>query len=205
METIAWTFSKDFGLSSDSSDLIIFGEQNDPFRMTLSDYVKDSTAASLDQFDRMAIWRRFGSRVLDFPYVQPALSTSHQPDHTLFLRAIVRISHENPSTEDELEGIDPVIVREHLTRFFAVSVLKGRPGFEADQTIQGQLKTLQALTQAGKIVQMLPMPSSEKLTEWKTLIKGFISDSNVTKDALIGDLLGFTSVSDAIKITDGKP
>jgi len=45
----------------------VFAEMNDPFR-------RPATPDNLDPFRRAAIWGRWGFGVLDFPYVQPALS-----------------------------------------------------------------------------------------------------------------------------------
>ena len=63
---------------------LVFIEQNDPFRMSAESYERDTRAGGIDQLDRLRIWARLGARVVDFPYVQPALSDGagggRQPD-----------------------------------------------------------------------------------------------------------------------------
>jgi len=110
---------------------VIFFEQNDPMRLTQADYARDNAHAGLDQFQRIAIWAKAGARIADFPYVQPPLSPAQAPDTALCLGAIgVRGS-----------TLDPSLLREHLLRFFAISVLKGRdPG--SDPAAKSQLAEL---------------------------------------------------------------
>jgi hypothetical protein len=76
-------YAAEHGLATDSA-LIFFGEQNDPFRMTLSAFQRDTSAIGLNQFDRIAIWRELGARVLAFRCIPTALSTRSNPDPTLF-------------------------------------------------------------------------------------------------------------------------
>jgi GNAT superfamily N-acetyltransferase len=58
----------------------IVAEMNDPFR-------RPATPDSLDPFCRATIWGKWGFGVLDFPYVQPALSRGQQSVDCLILIA----------------------------------------------------------------------------------------------------------------------
>jgi len=58
----------------------IVGEMNDPFQLN---EVEDN----LDPALRAIIWHGWGYRVLDFPYIQPALSDSQEPVSNLLLIA----------------------------------------------------------------------------------------------------------------------
>src|SRR5262249_10791453 len=60
-----------------------FIEQNDPYRMSGEDYARDTQATGLDQLARIAMWARQGAKIVDFPYVQPALTTDQQADPNL--------------------------------------------------------------------------------------------------------------------------
>jgi len=96
---------------------LIFFEQNDPLRVSPEDYALDSRHAGLDQVDRLVIWDRMGARLLDFDYVQPALSDDQAPDDTLLYSVIGARG----------KGLDACVLLEHLRRFFGISVLKGAP------------------------------------------------------------------------------
>jgi hypothetical protein len=92
-----------------------FIEQNDPYRMSAGDYALDTELTGLDQLARIALWARQGARIIDFAYVQPALTAQQEPDPNLVyavLGAPGRTLH-------------PGFLRQHLERFFAISVLKG--------------------------------------------------------------------------------
>ncbi|WP_050416351.1 GNAT family N-acetyltransferase [Azoarcus sp. CIB] len=56
----------------------VVAEMNDPFR-------RPATPDNMDPFRRAAIWGRWGFGVLEFPYVQPALSAGQQPVDGLLL------------------------------------------------------------------------------------------------------------------------
>jgi GNAT superfamily N-acetyltransferase len=58
----------------------IVGEMNDPFR-------QPGTPDNMDPFVRAAIWGRLGFGRIDFPYVQPALSSKQKPVECLALVA----------------------------------------------------------------------------------------------------------------------
>lgn len=96
-------------------DPVLFIEQNDPLRMTAEAYAADTRHSGLDQIDRLAIWARVGARVVDFPYVQPALSADQRDDDTLIYAAI-----DYPG-----DAVDAGLLHDHLQSFFAISVLKG--------------------------------------------------------------------------------
>lgn len=105
----------------------VFMEINDPLRVSDADYAADTAATGLDQFDRVAIWARLGARILDFPYVQPALSAGQAPARDL-LMAVLGV------TGDDL---DACLLQHHLERFFGISVLKGGdPGTNAEAAAQ---------------------------------------------------------------------
>lgn len=110
---------------------LIFIEQNDPLRMSAREYAEDTEHTGLDQLDRIAIWAKLGARILDFPYVQPALSEAQLPDSNLVLSVL-------GATENSL---DACVLRDHLERFFAISVLKGQ-GMESSPEAQQQLAEL---------------------------------------------------------------
>lgn len=106
----------------------IFIEQNDPLRLTAEEYAADTAHSGLDQVDRLAIWARVGARVVDFPYIQPALSADQQPDDGLIYAAV-----DYPG-----EAVDAGLFHDHLESFFGISVLKGEaeaPGGEAGRQI----------------------------------------------------------------------
>jgi hypothetical protein len=58
----------------------IVAEMNDPFRIR-------ATKDNLDPFLRSQIWDKWSYRRLDFPYVQPTLSTGEEPIEQLMLIA----------------------------------------------------------------------------------------------------------------------
>jgi GNAT superfamily N-acetyltransferase len=58
-------------------DLIV-GEMNDPFKIAIED-------DNVDPFVRAKIWGKWGYQKLDFPYIQPALSTDQAPVYHLLL------------------------------------------------------------------------------------------------------------------------
>jgi hypothetical protein len=58
----------------------IAAELDDPFRVSLAE-------SGFDPFTRGSIWHRWGYRMLDFRYVQPALSPEKSPATTLLLAA----------------------------------------------------------------------------------------------------------------------
>lgn len=112
---------------------IVFFEQNDPVRMTVEDYEADSKLSGLDQIQRIAIWARVGAKIIDFPYVQPALSEDQEANHDLLLCVM----------GEEIEtSLDPCLLKAHLERFFRISVLKNQTETTANQDAATQLNAL---------------------------------------------------------------
>jgi hypothetical protein len=109
--------------------LLMFIEQNDPLKLTADEYARDSSHAGIDQVDRVRIWQRVGARIINFPYVQPALSDDQQADTGLML-SVVGV---------EGDVLDACLFKLHLERFFGISVLKGRDprsdGISSEQLI----------------------------------------------------------------------
>lgn len=128
---------------------LIFIEQNDPFRMSAEAYARDTTMAGIDQLDRLRIWAKLGARILDFDYVQPALSPAHEPDENLLYALL-----------GGFEGtVCARLVAGHLRRFFGISVLKGRPlSDDAAATAQ-----LHALERHGEVALLDPRPLLARL------------------------------------------
>jgi hypothetical protein len=122
----------------------IFIEQNDPLAMTQEDYTADTAYGGLDQFQRIAIWAKLGARIVDFPYIQPALSSAQEPD-TRLCYAVIGM----PGPD-----LDACFLREHLLRFFAISVLKGRDPY-GDLAARSQLALLGEACAAGRTIPLL--------------------------------------------------
>jgi len=93
----------------------IFIEQNDPFRMSVEDYDRDTKLTGLDQVARIGLWSRLGAKIVDFPYVQPPLSKDQEADATLAYAVLWA-----PAAK-----LNACLLRSHLERFFGISVLKG--------------------------------------------------------------------------------
>jgi hypothetical protein len=132
--------------------LLIFLEQNDPLRMDADDYARDSAHAGLDQVARVAIWARLGARIADFPYVQPPLSTDQEADDSLVL-ALIELQRQQP-----MRTLAAALLRDHLTRFFAISVLKGQD-LDGNEVARAQLAELERRCRDGTAVTLLdPAP-----------------------------------------------
>ena len=125
---------------------LLFTEQNHPGRMSIQDQRLDSHYTGMDQIDRLRIWETVGSKIIDFPYVQPPLSMVQKPMDTLLytVRGI---------EEDQL---DPLVLKYHLERFFGISVLKGKPLFE-NQTAKRQLEYLEEMALAGEKITLVSL------------------------------------------------
>lgn len=93
----------------------VFIEQNDPLQMSAVDYVRDTAHSGIDQMQRIRLWAALGAKIIDFAYVQPALSAEQVPDATLIYAVLGA----------QGETLDACLLREHLLRFFGISVLKG--------------------------------------------------------------------------------
>lgn len=149
-ETVKSLFEDDFG------ELLplIFIEQNDPFQMSEENYERDTRFTGIDQLDRLRIWSRLGARVVDFPYVQPALSDDQEPDDSL-IYSVLGASRSTLSAS---------VLRGHLERFFGISVLKGRP-LASDRAAGPQLDALEAaMTESRAIALLDPAPLLAKLS-----------------------------------------
>jgi len=123
----------------------LFIEQNDPLRLTHEEYAADTGHSGLDQVDRLAIWARVGARIVDFPYVQPALSVDQQPDDGLAYAAIAYPG----------EAVDAGLLHDHLQSFFAISVLKGEPD-PPGGAASGQIAALAGRTTPVPLLDMVP-------------------------------------------------
>ena len=124
--------------------LVMFLELNDPLRLDADDYARDTAHAGLDQLQRIAIWVRAGTRIVDFPYVQPPLSATQAADRNLLL-AVRGI---------DARQLSACLLREHLNRFFAISVLKGGdPARNPDA--RAQLRQLDERCGAGSGIDLL--------------------------------------------------
>jgi hypothetical protein len=123
----------------------LFIEQNDPLRLSPAAYAEDTRRAGIDQIDRMAIWAKLGAQLVDFPYVQPALSAGQASDDSLAYAVL-----DFPG-----ESIDPAWFAAHLESFFGISVLKGGDPL-ADPVAGPQLARLRALA-PGETVPLLSM------------------------------------------------
>lgn len=134
------------GLADDACWPALFIEQNDPLRLTEAEYATDSSHAGIDQIDRLALWSRLGARLIDFPYVQPALSKNQAANDGL-LYAVVRFARNE---------IDAEYFRAHLESFFGISVLKGRAPSE-DPDAKAQLMLLAEMAQKGEVVAVRAM------------------------------------------------
>jgi GNAT superfamily N-acetyltransferase len=123
----------------------IFIEQNDPLRLTLEECRRDSEHSGIDQIDRLAMWARVGARIVDFPYVQPALSAAKEAEDGLVYAVV-----DYPA-----ESMPAWLLAAHLQSFFAISVLKGRDP-STDPVARAQLECLSDLKGAVPLLDMAP-------------------------------------------------
>jgi GNAT superfamily N-acetyltransferase len=130
---------------------LIFLEQNDPYRMSPEDYEVDTRYTGLDQMARVSMWAHLGARIVDFPYVQPPLSSDQDADPNLLLAVLGTKS----------VGLDSCLLRGHLERFFGISVLKGRDPYHQSDSAR-QLVALDGLSADSKAVPLLAVPTSTK-------------------------------------------
>ena len=140
----------------------IFIEQNDPLLLSEAESARDTARSGTDQVERLRIWDRLGARVVDFPYVQPALSAQQSADDGLAYAAV----------DFPLPAVSPGYLHDHLQSFFGISVLKGRdPG--ADPVAAAQLRRLQALADGGQEIALLPLgPALDRLQADTTGLRG---------------------------------
>jgi hypothetical protein len=128
--------------------VLTFLEQNDPLRLDAEAYALDSKHAGIDQLQRVGVWARMGARILDYPYAQPPLSEDQGPDEGL-LYAVIGASQP---------AISACVVREHLARFFGISVLKGADASK-DETASRQLDDLAGRCRARRPIDLLDATS----------------------------------------------
>lgn len=124
--------------------LLTFIEQNDPFRLSPEDYARDTAHSGLDQVSRLAIWQRLGAKIVDYPYVQPALSPGQAPDDGLLYGVLGAAG----------DRLDACVLEAHLRRFFGISVLKGRPLGE-DPIAGAQIAALRRACAGGEHIRLL--------------------------------------------------
>ena len=128
--------------------LLIFMELNDPLKLDPTEYVLDTTHSGVDQLKRIGIWAKAGARIIDFPYIQPALSLAQAPERNLLLAVW-------GTTETELSAC---LLRDHMATFFAISVLKGGDLSQSPDA-QEQLNLLDNICQSGtRLALMDPTP-----------------------------------------------
>jgi GNAT superfamily N-acetyltransferase len=156
LDAVARLANRSVDLPDDAGWPAMFIEQNDPLRMTDQDYAADTSHAGIDQIDRLALWARLGAKLVDFPYVQPALSLEQDPDDRLAY-AVIRFP---------LDQIEPGFFRAHLESFFGISVLKGGDPLE-DVSARAQLDMLTDMIARGETIATLPM--EEGLTRLRDL------------------------------------
>jgi hypothetical protein len=122
----------------------IFIEQNDPCRMSPQDYELHTKYSGIDQIARIRIWPRRAAKIVDFPYVQPPLSADQQADSHL-VYAVLGAARDS---------IDACPLHSNLSRFFGISVLKGRDPHSESSTRE-QLSTLDRLCSIPRPVHLL--------------------------------------------------
>jgi hypothetical protein len=125
-------------------DLLMFIEQNDPYRMPRNDYVLDTQYTGLDQMARIGIWARLGTKIVDFAYAQPPLTSEQEADYNLVYGVLGARG----------KTLDPCLLRGHLERFFGISVLKGADPM-TEPTAAEQLRTLDRMCEARATIGLL--------------------------------------------------
>jgi hypothetical protein len=125
--------------------IVIFFEQNDPYRMSREDYELDTKHSGIDQRTRIGVWARRGARIVDFPYVQPPLTPGQGTDHSLVCGVIGL----------EQDALSACLFHGHLERFFAISVLKGRDP-ASEPVAAAQLTALAELCGRRQALPLLP-------------------------------------------------
>jgi hypothetical protein len=123
----------------------LFIEQNDPLKLSKEDWRRDTEYSGMDQIDRLAIWAKVGARIVDFPYVQPALSAEQSPDEGLVYAAV----------DYSGDSVPAAILHQHLESFFGISVLKGRLP-TSDPVAAQQLAALSGRTEAIALLRVEP-------------------------------------------------
>ncbi len=149
----------------------VYIELNDPLRMPKQDYDTDTQISGLDQVSRIGIWGSVGAKIIDFPYVQPPLSAKQEADPNL-VYAVLGVG------EDRL---CPSVLKAHLERFFAISVLKGRSPRD-DPYVSAQLSMLSELSRNFGSIRLSDLKNLT-LCE-KTMARGDVSPGVSLREAL---------------------
>ncbi len=155
---------------------LVFIEQNDPIAMDDAAYERDTHFTGMDQFDRLRVWTRAGALMVDMDYVQPPLSPEHPPVDTLILSVL---------GAGDARALPARLVRDHLARFFGISVLKGRP-LEENATAARQLTDLDALAWAEKPVRLIDLVPVLATTERPGAIRARIGAGRRFRDMPAG-------------------
>jgi hypothetical protein len=194
MEDTGKAFGQSDGTLSASPTVLFFGEQNDPFKMSIGAHKRDAASTNTDQFDRVTIWNSLGARILLFPYVQPALSPHGKPDKKLFLRVIFR-DEDRKSDRELIRTIDPRILYEHLRRFFYFPVLKGRIKIDMEAAIQFAVLH-EAIATNAKINAVI-LPDKPIIDGYKYEVNSLAS--GVPNSMYVSELLNISSMAEMIK------
>jgi GNAT superfamily N-acetyltransferase len=123
----------------------VFIEQNDPLALSDAEYAADTRHAGIDQIDRLTVWAKLGARLVDYAYVQPALSAGQAPDDGLIYAAL-----RYPDA-----AIPAGWFHDHLQSFFGVSVRKGAP-IADDPVCTAQLAALAGRSEPVALVEVGP-------------------------------------------------
>jgi GNAT superfamily N-acetyltransferase len=202
IEDVARTYSRQCGMPDDTTILFV-GEQKDPLSMTLADYRAAAEAYGIDAFDRLAMWGRLGARMLLLRYVQPSLTPGGLPDATLFLRVLFREESSDSASDTKARGVDPKVLKEHLRRFFGVSVAKGLYDPDCLPEVQRQMDDLDAWLALAETVPALRMPSAHRLAEWKRATLAELRADRHPVSSTLGTVLGIASLHEAVHCGDG--
>jgi GNAT superfamily N-acetyltransferase len=185
IEDVARDYGRQCGMP-DGLALVFVGEQKDPFRLTMASYRAAAEAHGLDAFDRLAMWGQLGARMLLFRYVQPPLTMGGAPDATLFLRVLFR----EAATDATARGVDAGVLREHLRRFFGISIAKGLYDPDGLPEVRQQMTALDARLALDGMVPTHAMPSARKLAGWKRATLAALRDGRHSGDTTLGAVLG---------------
>jgi GNAT superfamily N-acetyltransferase len=192
-ERIARAYGRECGLP-DGLSVLFIGEQKDPFRMALAEFRAAAEAYGPDAFDRLAMWGQLGARVLRLRYVLPPLRPHGPPDATLFLRVLFRDEVGDARPDAAPRHVDADILREHLRRFFGLSVAKGL----YDPADRPEVRAQMAELQAHAAIPALVMPRPRRLAIWKQAARAALASAAHPDDATLGDILGIASVQDTV-------
>lgn len=155
---------------------LVFIEQNDPIAMDDEAYQRDTRFTGMDQFDRLRVWTRAGALMVDMDYVQPPLSPEHPPVDTLILSVL---------GAGDRRTLPASLVRDHLARFFGISVLKGDP-LEGNETASRQLAALDVMDQAGQAVRLIDLVPILATTDAPEVIRARVGAGRRFRGTLTG-------------------